>query len=112
MLTHPTNVTILRAQRPGAYDRYGAAKLSLLFGPERGFLERRPRYARGTSGDVVEVDADLVLPKRLVLRPKDVVRLADADESDFEVFDVDESLDHLGQVVSRTYGLTKIRKDS
>lgn len=112
MTTHPTNAAVLKVERPGSYDRYGRSRLSLVEGPTRGWIEKTPRQARTTAGDVVSVDAALVLPKRIDLRPKDVVMIDNDDEDRYEVFDADETLDVLGQVLFRTYGLTRIRKDS
>lgn len=112
MITLTTNVRILKAERPGSYDRYGQSRLELLTANFRGHLTRAPRYERGPGGDVIEVDADLMLPKSVRLQPKDVVTLDNDDEERFEVFGVAESMDHMGQVWHRSYSLTKLREDS
>lgn len=112
MITLTTNVRILKAERPGSYDRYGRSRLEVVTADFRGHLTRSTRYERGAGGDVVEIDAQLMLPRRIRLQPKDVITLDNDEEERFEVFDVAENQDHMGQVWHRTYALTKLREDS
>ena len=111
MKTHPTNQTLRYVERVGARDRYGEASRTILYSQIRGFFEKRPRTERDVSGDIIALDAELVLTPRYTLQAGDKITLENADGDEYLVFSVDDSLDIHGSIRFRTYALTKQRKN-
>ena len=87
MYTYPTNTLIKKVERPGAFDRYGASRLETVYSQFRGYLENMPRFSRDADGDVLEVDAELVLLPYYELKIKDKITIENRDKDEYIVFD-------------------------
>ena len=111
MQTHPTNIRIKYIERAGAFDRYGQPSMETVYTQIRGFFEKATAFSRSLDGDSLDIDAALVLAARYALKVKDRITLENPDKDKYMVVDVDESLDHMGQVIFRTYALAKQRQD-
>lgn len=104
------NDIILRAERAAGSDRYGQPLRTTVGSAKL----KRVRLSRGSSkivgvdGVTTTIDGTMMVAKGLVLVEGDKLTMKDSTE--WEIFNVDESLDINGSVLFRTYGMTKQRK--
>lgn len=102
------NVTVLSAERKGNVDRYGAPTFVTVATLFRARLEKRTIRTRGSDGVVTTLDGTIMIDPKVELEAGD--RLTMDNDQEWDVFDVDESMNVDGAVEFRTYGLTKQRK--
>jgi len=106
------NSRLIRADRAGGFDRYGQPLNNAVTvstgAPIR--LEERKSEVVGADGRTATIDGTMMVGKSVELREGD--RLKMKDNSEWVVFDVDDSLDINGRVLFRTYGLTKQRTNA
>ncbi len=108
--TNAKNTSISMIKRGEGFDRYGVPQLETVFSGIPARLERSTTTARSLDGDVVGIDATLYLEPSVSLSPRDVVTVDNPAQDQYIVYDVDEGLDILGQVVFRTYRLQQKSK--
>ena len=101
------NATILKVERPGAIDRYGQGQLETVYRDIRGRLSKRTIHVRSSDGDVISLDGSVMLDQRFVLQSGDSITFSDA--STWKIFGVEESCGIQGNILFRTYTLTKQR---
>ena len=109
MITFQSNTKIRSAERIAGIDRHGQPLRSTVSAShlKEGRLEKRTVRVTNLQGKTSTVDGTLMVDAGLELEEGDKVTLE--DESQWEVFSVDESLDLSGEIEFRTYNLTKQR---
>lgn len=102
------NARIKTVERAGAKDRYGNASNEVVFSMIEGCrLERSTKFSRTADGSLLIKDAQVWVEARWVFRVGDVLTIDSQEEDRYNVHDVQEKLDVLGNVQFRIYGLTR-----
>jgi len=101
------NARLRSVQRAGAKDRYGQPTFETPYSMVDCRLDRSTKHTQTSEGVLLVKDASAWIESRYALKVQDVLTV-DVDEDErYNVIDVQEKLDLLGNVDHRVYGLTR-----